>query len=162
MQIAHRFFQNHSSVNFSMEDFESLMKIKFEQTSWRIIRIKWILRTQILLIKDLIYSQGEISTFRRNKIVEELKRIYNNYAHLCLGEKVKLRESIPKFLREIFESYNLDCLFKNQVINYYKEKKLKAIESIDLPYILKEYYEIYRYLLKIQIPEITENEKIYN
>jgi len=110
---------------------------------------------------DVIYTQGGISNPRRNKIIKEIKRILKPDGILCVGEVVNLKEEIPPFVQDIYDSSDLEPLKSSQIENYYTERNFKLIEQKDLSFTLEEYYTKSLFELKKSIKELAENEKAY-
>ncbi len=110
---------------------------------------------------DLIYTQGAISSPRRNKIVKEIKRILKPDGLLCVGEVVSLKEELPQFVLDIYESSDLDPLPINRIENYYGERDFEVIARKDLSFTLKDYYSKNLIELKKSVENMAENEKSY-
>lgn len=110
---------------------------------------------------DLIYTQGAISNPRRNKIVKEIKRILKPDGLLCVGEVVSLKEELPQFVLDIYESSNLEPLLINKIENYYKERNFEIIGRKDISFTLKDYYSKNLIELKKSVENMAENEKSY-
>jgi len=110
---------------------------------------------------DVVYTQGGISNPRRNKIVKEIKRILKPEGILCVGEVVNLREDIPPFVQDIYDSSEQEPLLLNQIENYYIERNFEVIEIKDLSFTLDEYYTKNLFELKKSVRDLAENEKSY-
>jgi len=110
---------------------------------------------------DLVYTQGAISNPRRNKIVKEIKRILKPNGLLCVGEVVSLKEELPQFVLDIYESSDLEPLLINKIEDYYKERKFEIIGRKDLSFTLKDYYSKSLVELKKSLEDMAENEKSY-
>lgn len=110
---------------------------------------------------DVVYTQGGISNPRRNKIVKEIKRILKPEGILCVGEVVNLREDIPPFVQDIYDSSEQEPLLSSQIENYYKERNFEVIEIKDLSFTLDEYYTKNLFELKKSVRDLAENEKSY-
>lgn len=110
---------------------------------------------------DLVYTQGGISNPRRAKIVKELKRILKPEGILCVGEVVSLREDIPPFVQDIYDSSELEPLQATQIEKYYTERNFEVIDQKDLSFTLEEYYTKNLFELKKTVKELAENEKSY-
>ena len=110
---------------------------------------------------DVVYTQGGISNPRRNKIVKEIKRILKPEGILCVGEVVNLREDIPPFVQDIYDSSEQEPLLSSQIENYYIERNFEVIEIKDLSFTLDEYYTKNLFELKKSVRDLAENEKSY-
>ncbi len=110
---------------------------------------------------DLIYAQGSISSFNRNKIVKEIKRILLPEGILCVGEIIKLSASQPKFITDIWESSSLSPMNTDELEKYYLNKNFSLIYKKDLSYTLKDFYIHGINQLKDKIHSLSDNEKSY-
>jgi ubiquinone/menaquinone biosynthesis C-methylase UbiE len=110
---------------------------------------------------DLVYAQGSISNFRRKKIIKEIKRISKSEGHLCIGEIVKLSAEIPRYVKDIFDNSELDPLEKDGLSQYYTDRDLTLIDTMDLSSTLREYYEKNLDLLKKNMPQLDKSERSY-
>jgi len=110
---------------------------------------------------DVVYTQGGISNPRRSKILKEIKRILKPEGILCVGEVVNLREDIPPFVQDIYDSSEQEPLLSSQIENYYKERNFEVIEIKDLSFTLDEYYTKNLFELKKSVRDLAENEKSY-
>ena len=110
---------------------------------------------------DLVYAQGSISNPRRSKIVKEMKRILKPEGLFCVGEVVSLKENLPQFVLDIFDSSDLEPLHINNIESYYQERKFEIIDKKDLSFTLNDYYTKSLYELKKSVKDLEENEKSY-
>jgi ubiquinone/menaquinone biosynthesis C-methylase UbiE len=110
---------------------------------------------------ELVYSQGGISTSRRNNIIKEIKRILKPYGLLCVGEMVKLKREVPKVIENIFDSSDIVPYDNDSLIEYYNDKKFEVLKSKDLSYTLKSYYSGLLSKLNEKIREMEDREKSY-
>lgn len=110
---------------------------------------------------DFIYTQGGISNPRRNKIVKEIKRILKPEGLFCVGEIVSLKENLPPFVLDIYESSDLDPLLLENFEAYYEERNFEIIDKKDLSFTLKDYYSKSLLELKKSVETMAENEKSY-
>ena len=110
---------------------------------------------------DLVYTQGAISNPRRNKIVKEIKRILKPEGLFCVGEVVSVKEELPQFILDIYETSDLEPLHISQIEDYYQERKCEIIGTKDLSFTLKDYYSKNLYELKKSLKDMAENEKSY-
>ena len=156
--------QNDNQVEIIVEEYESLMntKLALNKEDKLSVKIMDFERTDYQNNEfDLIYSQGSISNYRRKNIVKEAKRILKTGGYFCVGEVIKLEKSVPQFVRDIFESSELDPLYKDEVLNYYLQRNFEEIDSQNLSDTLKEYYSSNISLLKQQEGTFNSSEKSY-
>ena len=112
-------------------------------------------------IRDIIIFESHIILDENIKIIKEIKRILKPDGILCVGEVVNLKEEIPPFVQDIYDSSDLEPLKSSQIENYYTERNFKLIEQKDLSFTLEEYYTKSLFELKKSIKELAENEKAY-
>ena len=147
-----------------VDDNESLLKSrlllsKAERISARMMNFE---NTDFQKEKfDLIYAQASISSFNRNKIVKELKRILTPNGILCVGEIIKLSSTQPKFITDIWETSSLSPMNSDELENYYLNRNFSLIYKEDLSYTLKDFYLHGIHQLKDKIHSLSENEKSY-
>jgi len=110
---------------------------------------------------DVVYTQGGISNPRRNKIVKEMKRILKPGGFFCVGEVVSLKEELPPFILDIYESSELEPLLASKIEDYYNERNFEVVEKKDLSFTLTDYYSKNLYELKKSLVDMAENEKSY-
>ncbi len=110
---------------------------------------------------DLVYTQGAISNPRRNKIVKEIKRILKTKGIFCVGEVVSLKEEIPQFIIDIYDSSELSPLQIREIERYYEERKFEILYQKDLSFTLEEYYSKTLAELKNSTQDMTSSEKSY-
>ncbi len=153
-----------NNVEIIVEEYESLMstKLELDKKDNIIVKIMDFERTDYTNNKfDLVYVQGSISDSRRKNIVKEIKRILKPEKYLCIGEIVKLEESIPNFVQDIFDASNMLPLNTKEVIQYYLQRNFELIDDINLSNTLKEYYTTNLDLLKKEMKIISDSEKSY-
>jgi len=156
---------NHNNdVEMVVEDYESLMKTKFELSESVKVPVK-IMDYENTDYKnetfDLIFAQASISDSRRKKIITEIKRISKPSGYLCVGELVKLQDQVPNFVMELFNYSNLNPLSQQNILSFYKEINFQIIDHADLSNTLREFYEQYLKLLKERLHSLSSNEKSY-
>jgi len=110
---------------------------------------------------DLVFTQASISTFERKNIIKEIKRILKPHGILCVGEIVKLKEEVPHFVNDIFESSGIDPVEINKLENFYTDRNFELVDSKNLSNTLKEFYTIVSEMLKDKSEELSESEKSY-
>lgn len=158
------YLSKQNSVEYILEDFESLISTKLELDNSTKINVKLMdfERTDFSSNQfDLVYAQGSVSDIKRNKIIKEIKRITKPSGYICLGEIVKLKETTPVFVKELFDSSNLDPLYNMELAKYYQERNFEIIDSIDLSATLSDYYRRYERLLDQKVKSLTTGEKSY-
>ena len=165
VQIA-KLLQNISgkNVDIIVEEYDSLINSKLLIAENKNLQVKLMdfERTDYNdKTFDLVYAQGSISNFRRNKIVKEIKRILKPNGFLSVGEVIKLQENVPNFVNEIFEYSEINPLLLSGLVKFYEERKFEIIDKSDLSYTLKEYYSMNLNKLKTEEKNLTENEKVY-
>ncbi len=110
---------------------------------------------------DVVYAQGSVSSVNRNKIIKEIKRVLKQDGIFCAGEIVIQSESIPQFVKDIFDNSEMDPLTSQKFSNYYSEKGFKILHVKNLNNTLKDYYSINLKKLDSTKNSLSENEKTY-
>lgn len=156
--------ESKTKVELIVEDYDSLMNSKLFLASHDNVKVR-IMDFETTdfddSVFDLVFAQASVSDFRRNKIIKEIKRILNPGGYFCVGEVVKLSETVPVFVEEIFDSSNLDPLYSNNLKKYYKEKKFEIIAEADFSSTFKDYYSTNLRKLDDSKKELTDEEKSY-
>jgi ubiquinone/menaquinone biosynthesis C-methylase UbiE len=152
------------STELIVQDYESLMNSRINLDNDSNIKI-CLMNYEVTDFApesfDLIYAQASVSLINRNKIIKEIKRILKPDGYLCIGEIVSLKQDIPLFVRDIFDSAGLLPLFVDDLEKYYTERKFNLISLQDFSNTLAEYYTLYASLLKSTKENLTDNEKSY-
>jgi SAM-dependent methyltransferase len=152
------------STELIVQDYESLMNSRINLDNDSNIKIS-LMNYEVTDFApesfDLIYAQASVSLINRNKIIKEIKRILKPDGYLCIGEIVSLKQDIPLFVRDIFDSAGLLPLFVDDLEKYYIERKFNLISLRDFSNTLAEYYTLYASLLKSTKENLTDNEKSY-
>ena len=152
------------NVDIIVEDYDSLINSKLllsENTDVQVKLMDFERTDYDNETFDLIFAQGSISNFRRNKIVKEIKRILKPDGYFSVGEVTKLQGELPNFVNEIFEYSEIKPLLSSELKKYYTERNFEIIDQADLSYTLKEYYSINLSKLRTEEKKLTENEKTY-
>lgn len=110
---------------------------------------------------DLVFAQASVSSYNRNKIIKEIKRILKPDGILCAGEITCLKSPAPVFIQEMWDAGDILPLESNKVTAYYEERKFKIIDEINLSDTLTDYYQKNHKLLKAKLSTLTDNEKSY-
>ena len=156
--------KSNSSVELIVEDYDSLINSKL------LLGHKGNVNVRIMDFEttdfddgefDLVYAQASISSFRRNKIVKEIKRILKPEGFFCVGEVTQLSEDIPVFVREILDSSDLEPLQSDKLGNYFEKRNFQIIAEKDLSPTLKEYYSLSLKKFEDSKTELTDDEKKY-
>jgi ubiquinone/menaquinone biosynthesis C-methylase UbiE len=153
-----------ADVFIIVDDNESLLKSRLVLTNKERISVRLMDFENTDFPKekfDLIFAQGSISSFNRNKIVKEIKRILMPEGVLCVGEIIKLSASQPKFITDIWEASSLAPMNADELGKYYLNKNFSLVFDQDLSYTLKEFYLRGINQLKNKIQSLSENEKSY-
>ncbi|MFA8342319.1 MAG: class I SAM-dependent methyltransferase [Rhodothermaceae bacterium] len=156
--------ESESAVHLIVEDYDSLMnsKIALDHNPAVDVRLMDFEITDFNQNEfDFIYAQASVSGSRRNKIIKELKRILKPEGIFCAGEIVNLKEDMPVFLQDIWESADLDPMNIGKVDAYYEERNFEVEETKNLSDILKEYYRINEKMLPETKEGLSEQEKSY-
>ena len=153
-----------NNVNLIVGDYESLLNSKLvlgEESSVKTSLMDFEITDFDKESFDLVYAQASISLTNRNKIVKEIKRILKPGGYLCVGEIVSLRNDVPAFMRDIYDSSDLLPLFIEDIEKYYGERKFNIRAKQNLSETLKEYYIQSAGLLKDKTEDLTDREKSY-
>lgn len=110
---------------------------------------------------DLVYAQASVSSYNRNKIIKEIKRILKPGGILCAGEITCLKSPAPVFIQEMWDAGDILPLESDKATTYYEERKFKVIDEINLSGTLTDYYQKNQKLLKAKLPTLTDNEISY-
>ncbi|NNG26573.1 MAG: methyltransferase domain-containing protein [Ignavibacteriaceae bacterium] len=110
---------------------------------------------------DLIYAQASVTSYSRNKIIKEIKRILKTDGFFCTGEITCLKSPAPVFIKEMWDAGDILPLESNEITAYYEERKFKIIDEKNLSHTLTDYYQKNHKLLKAKLPMLTESEKSY-
>jgi len=157
--------QEAASVIQIVEDEETLLSSRLYLKEHKAISVRMMVfeNTDFLDEKfDIIYAQGSISNPLRNKIIKEIKRILKPDGIFCVGENTQLEAEAPVFVKELWQTSDIQPLLTNEVSNYYKERNFEIIYEDDLSSTLKEFYITSRHLLEININKLTDQEKSYH
>jgi len=110
---------------------------------------------------DLVYAQASVSSYNRNKIIKEIKRILKQDGVLSVGEITYLKSPAPVFIQEMWDAGDILPLESDKINAYYEKRKFKIIDEINLSGTLTDYYRKNHKLLKAKLPTLTDNEKSY-
>lgn len=110
---------------------------------------------------DLIYAQASVSSFKRNQVVKEIKRLLKDNGTLCVGEVTKLSEDVPTYVQNVFDSSDIEPLFEKNLQSYYKQRKFEIIGEWDLKDTLKEYFGHNLKKLEQTKTDLGDDEKKY-
>jgi ubiquinone/menaquinone biosynthesis C-methylase UbiE len=110
---------------------------------------------------DLVYAQASISVPNRNKIIKEIKRVLKTNGYLCVGEIVKMTQTPPQFVNDVYNNSNVSPLFSEEIENFYRGKKFEIIFANDISFTLREFYKLSNNLLKERANDLSDEEKSY-
>ncbi len=159
------FSREASRVIMLVQDEDSLLRARINLTSSKGISVKMMGYDNTDFkdsLFDLVYAQASISSPNRNKIIKEIRRILKPGGYFCVGEIVKLTESPPQFVKDIWNNSNILPLFSEELENYYNEKNFEIILANDISYTFKDFYQLSNNLLKEKSNDLSAEEKSYN
>lgn len=162
-KLAERFISEKAkSVDLIVTNYDSLIqsKLNIDNKKNISIRINDFERTDFIdNYFDIAYSQVSISTYNRNNILKEVKRILKPEGIFCVSEITTLQKNIPQFVKNIFNQSNLSPLSHWQCDEYFLSKDFEVILQRDLTSSLKNFYEsIYNHLINY-LKTISDKEK---
>jgi SAM-dependent methyltransferase len=147
-----------------IDEYDSLIKTRYLLQNEKMVSVRFMEFNSTDFKDaafDIIYAQASISTPQRNKILKEIKRILKPDGYLSVGEITFLNEPVPKFVNDIRESSNVLALNSDKLIDYYKERKFKVVDALDLSVHLEDFYLDSKKLLDNKMDTLSENEKAY-
>lgn len=148
-----------------VDDEESLLSSRFYLKDFKEISVRMMMfdNTDFPNDKfDIIYAQGSVSGKRRNKIIKEIKNILKPDGLFCAGEVVQLNSDAPVFVKELWDSSNVQPLMSGEISDYYTEKGFEIIYKDDLSSTLRDFYMTSKDLLTKNIEKLSEREKAYH
>ena len=153
-----------AKVTIIVQDQESLITARFNLSGTNNVSVR-LMEFDNTEFKDstfdLIYAQASISTFNRNKIIKEIKRILKPKGYFCVGEIISLTISPPQFVKDIWSGSNISPLHQEEINKYYTNKNFEIIYEDDLSNTLQDFYRFSSNLLKEKSNELSEDEKRY-
>lgn len=153
-----------SKVIMLVQDEDSLLRARMNLSSSKEIFVK-MMEFENTDFKDssfdLIYAQASVSVPNRNKVIKEIKRILKPASYFCVGEIIKLTESPPQFVKDVWNNSNVSPLFFDHLENYYKKRGFEVILSNDISETLYDFYRLSNNLLKEKTKEFQVEEKSY-
>jgi ubiquinone/menaquinone biosynthesis C-methylase UbiE len=153
-----------SSVKMIVDSYESLInsRLNIHKESKIVIEMMEYDNTDFGENEfNLVYAQGSISLFSRNKIVKEIKRVLKVDGVFCVGEITSMSKDYPVFIKDIFESSEILPLFNDECAAYYQERNFSVLHEQDLSSSLKSFYENAALELNSNIESLSEQEKSY-
>lgn len=156
--------KNSKQIELIVEDYESLINLKLVLDKEKKVNAKIMSFEHTDFIDhqfDLVYAQASISNSSRKNIVKEIKRILKPDGIFCVGEIVKLQNTIPTFVKDIFETSDIDPIEKKDLEKFYTERNFVVSDSKDLSKSLREFYLSVAELSKSKMKDLSENEKSY-
>ncbi|MBK7104738.1 MAG: methyltransferase domain-containing protein [Ignavibacteriae bacterium] len=157
--------KNSNKIELIVEDYESLINTKLVLDKEKNVNAKIMSFEHTDFIEDqfdLVYAQATISNSNRKNIVKEIKRILKPDGIFCIGEIVKLQNEVPTFVKDIFETSDIDPIKIEDLEKYYLERNFELIDSKDLSKSLNEFYSVVAELSKSKMKDLNENEKSYH
>jgi ubiquinone/menaquinone biosynthesis C-methylase UbiE len=143
-----------SSVKIIVSDYESVMNSRMilpKETEIRVSMMEFEHTDFSAGSFDLVYAQASVSSYNRNKIIKEIKRILKPDGIFCTGEITCLKSPAPVFIQEMWDAGDILPLESNEVTAYYEERKFKVIDEINLSDTLTDYYQKNHKLLKAKL-----------
>jgi ubiquinone/menaquinone biosynthesis C-methylase UbiE len=153
-----------ASVKIIVSDYESVMNSRMilpKETKIRVSMMDFEHTDFPASSFDLIYAQASVSSYNRNKIIKEIKRILKQDGILSAGEITCSKSPAPVFIQEMWDAGDILPLESNEVTAYYEERKFKIIDQMNLSDTLSDYYQKNHKLLKAKLNTLTESEKSY-
>jgi len=153
-----------SSVKIIVSDYESVMNSRMilpKETEISVSMMDFEHTDFAAESFDLVYAQASVSSYNRNKIIKEIKRILKQDGVLSAGEITCLKSPIPVFIQEIWDAGDTLPLGSNELTAYYQERNFKILDQINLSNTLTDYYQKNHKLLKAKLPTLTDKEKSY-
>jgi len=153
-----------ASVKIIVSDYESVMNSRMilpKETEIRVSMMEFERTDFSTGSFDLVYAQASVSSYNRNKIIKEIKRILKPDGIFCTGEITCLKSPAPVFIQEMWDAGDILPLESNEVTAYYEERKFKVIDEINLSDMLTDYYQKNHKLLKAKLQTLTDSEKSY-
>jgi len=164
-ECAKVFLQHGSAeVYLIVEDNDSLISARVELTDFKQIQTRLMEYDNLDFIRpkfDLVFAQASVSNKRRNKIIKELKRVSVERAIISIGELVNLSKEAPAFVNEAWERSSISPLFKDEIQNYYSERKFEILAVSDISSTLKNFYTESKNMLETALGQLEEVEKKY-
>ncbi len=153
-----------AKVTIIVQDQESLITARFNLSGTNNVSVR-LMEFDNTEFKDstfdLIYAQASISTFNRNKIIKEIKRILKPTGYFCVGEIISLTISPPQFVKDIWSGSNISPLHQEEINKFYTNKNFEIIYEDDLSNTLQDFYQFSSNLLKERSNELSDDEKSY-
>lgn len=155
----------YSSIFYIVDDHDSLLTTRFLLSDLKDINIRLMQFDSTDFANenfDIVYTQGSVSSSKRNKIVKEIKRILKPGGIFCVGESVLLKDNEPQFIKDIYKNSDTLPLAVNNFTEYYISRKFEIIKEADFSYSLRKYYKSWKDLSKENINSLSEEEKQQN
>jgi ubiquinone/menaquinone biosynthesis C-methylase UbiE len=161
-EIAKQVIKKAASVFVIVEDQESLIQTRFNLSGEKNIttRLMNFENTDFPSEKfDIIYAQASVSNSKRNKIIKEVVRLLKPAGIFYVGEIVSLSESPPTFVKDIWESSDINPLYKDDLGKFYEKRNFKILYDGNLSYTLKDFYFQSMELLNENKGVLSDEEK---
>lgn len=156
-----------SKIIIIVDDYDSLitMRYRLEKSESKNVDVRMMeydntdFRNESI---DIIYAQASVSAPARNKITKEIKKILKPEGIYCVGEVVMLRDDPPEFVKNIWDSSDIQPLHFESVDKYYEERGFEIIDKKDLSDTLKDFYRDSERMLEKESKDLNEQEKSYH
>lgn len=156
-----------SKIIIIVDDYDSLitMRYRLEKSESKNVDVRMMeydntdFRNESI---DIIYAQASVSAPARNKITKEIKKILKPEGIYCVGEVVMLRDDPPEFVKNIWDSSDIQPLHFELVDKYYEERGFEIIDKKDLSDTLKDFYRDSERMLEKESKDLNEQEKSYH
>jgi ubiquinone/menaquinone biosynthesis C-methylase UbiE len=152
------------TVEIIVRDYEALMqsRISLDNTFNISVRINDFERTDFPDNQfDIVYSQASLSNSNRKNVIKEIKRILKPEGIFCVSEITKLKNDIPAFVKNIFDSSQMNPLNHSEFKEYFLSKGFSLIFEQDLSSSLKDFYENIKEKLVEYQKNASETERAY-
>lgn len=164
-RIAERFWElNAEAIDVIVRNYDSLLQSRLALMKGKNIsvRINDFENTDFPEDNfDIVYSQSSLSNTDRKNVIKEIKRILKPEGIFCVSEITKLKNDIPAFVKNIFDSSQMNPLNHSEFKEYFLSKGFSLIFEQDLSSSLKYFYEnIKEKLLEYQ-KNSSETERAY-
>jgi len=164
-RIAERFWElNAEAIDVIVRNYDSLLQSRLALMKGKNIsvRINDFENTDFPDNNfDIVYSQSSLSNTDRKSVIKEIKRILKPEGIFCVSEITKLKNDIPAFVKNIFDSSQMNPLNHSEFKEYFLSKGFNLIFEQDLSSSLKDFYENIKEKLTEYQKNSSETERAY-